>query len=189
MKLYQEFLIGQDKDVIKQINVSGAIILKTNDEGTSSILLIQRSIDDHWPLVWEFPRGKCDKGDQDKLIKCLKREVKEETGLDITPMKYIDKYEYIADKGKRHSTQFNYLCKLNNPDQKVKLSKEHDDYRWVYSVGEIELLVPSEMKKTISKVLNIDNSIVNYPSSEIVIGEKYEKRNHQVNNKATRIIY
>ena len=90
------------------------------------------------------------------------KEVKEETGLNIVPMKFIDKYEYIADRGTRKSTQYNFLCILDPIDQKVKLSFEHDEYKWIGSVGEIELLVPPEMKKSISKVLNPEEKIVNY---------------------------
>lgn len=175
MKLYQEALMGQEEKIEKEINVAGSVILKVNDEGTKSVLLIQRSHEDNWPDVWEFPRGKCDKGDQNKLTKCMKREVKEEVGLDVEVLNYIDKYEYIADHGTRKSTQFNFLCKLTNPKQEIKLSKEHQDYRWVQSVGEVELMVPSEMKKTISKVLNKDEQIVNYPETKQVIGETQKR--------------
>jgi len=161
---YLEFLTNTKN--VKVVPVAGAVIMKKNDNGEDCILLIQRSKEDNWGMIWEFPRGKCDKGDADKLFKCLKREIKEETGLDVTPIKYIDKYEYIADNGKRRSIQYNFLCKMNNPDQKIKLSFEHDNYKWVSSFGVIELMVPPEMKKTISKVLNIDDSIVNYSFDE-----------------------
>ena len=171
MKLYQEFLIGQDSKVEKEINVTGAIIVKNNDEETKSLLIIRRARDDHWPLVWEFPRGKCDHGDQNKLYECLKREVKEETGLDVEILKFIDKYDYIADEGKRKSTQYNFLCKMIDPNQAIELSKEHDDYRWIESAGETELLLPAEMKKTIHKILNIDIKITNYPETKEVIEE------------------
>lgn len=174
MKLYQEFLIGQDKNVVKIVNVAGAVILKTTDEGTQSVLLIQRSSTDHWRLIFEFPRGKCDKGDENNLKKCMKREVKEETGLDVDIVSYIDKYEYLADHGTRKSIQFNFLCKLKDYKQKVKLSKEHQSYKWVQSIGEVELLVPTEMKKTISKVLNTDEQIVIYPKTKEVIGENFK---------------
>jgi 8-oxo-dGTP diphosphatase len=175
MKLYQEFLMGQEDLVKKEVNVTGAVIIKNNEEETQSVLLIQRSKQDNWPNVWEFPRGKCDKGDKNKLEKCLKREVKEETGLDIEIVKFIDKYQYIADKGTRKTTQYNFLCKLINPKQKVKLSFEHQDYKWITSMGQIELLVPSEMKKTISKVLNQDEKIIVYPDSKIMIGETQKR--------------
>jgi len=175
MKLFQEFLVGQEDTVKKEVNVSGAVIIKTNDEGRDSVLLIQRSSDDHFPLHWETPRGKCDKGDKYKLIQCLKREVKEETGLDIIPIKYINKFEYLADEGTRKSTQYNFLCKLKNPKQEIKLSKEHQDYKWISSVSESELLCLPEIKKLISHVLNQDQQIVNYPKTKEVIEETQKK--------------
>lgn len=175
MKLYLEFLMGQDSEVEREVNVAGAVILKVNKENTKSILLIQRAHDDHFPDVWEFCRGKCDKGDQNNLKECLRREVKEETGLDVDILNFIDQFDYIADNGKRKTTQYNFLCRMKDPNQKIKLSKEHQDFKWVYSLGEVELLVPSEMKKTISKVLNTDEQIVNYPKTKDII-EETQKR-------------
>ena len=104
---------------MKKVNVAGAIILKMGDEEKPMVLLIQRSADDHWPLYWEIPRGKCDKGDDRNITKCLKREVKEETGLDIKPVKFIEKFQYVADHGKRLSTQYNFLCTMENENQEV----------------------------------------------------------------------
>lgn len=160
---YLESLNINDKKKVKiKMNVAGAIIGKTDENGQNQILIIQRSRTDHWKLYWEFPRGKCDKTPNEKIIPCLKREVKEEVGLDVIPIKFIDKYQYLADKGTRLNTQYNFLCTMKDPNQKIKLSKEHSDYRWISSVGEAELLMPSEMKKSISKILNIDMKIVNY---------------------------
>jgi 8-oxo-dGTP pyrophosphatase MutT (NUDIX family) len=176
MKLFQEFLMGQEDKIKKEVNVAGAVIIKINNEGTQSVLLIQRSKTDNWGLIWEFPRGKCDKHDENNVKECMKREVKEETGLDVDIIEYIDKYEYIADHGTRKSTQFNFLCKLKDPKQKIKLSKEHQNYKWVQSVGEVELMVPPEMKKTISKVLNQDEKIITYPKTKEVIGEHKKRR-------------
>jgi hypothetical protein len=73
---------------------------------------------------------------------------------------------YIAEHGTRETTQYNYLCELKDQNQKVKLSKEHDDYRWIMSMGEIELMVPAEMKKIISRVFNNDKKIIIYPEQD-----------------------
>jgi 8-oxo-dGTP diphosphatase len=162
--IYLESLINNNEKVIKKVKVAGAIIIKKGDNDEDMILLIQRAKEDNWPMVWEYPRGKLKKGESN--IQGLKREVKEETGLDIEVIKYIDKYTYIADEGKRESTQYNYLCKMKNPNQKIKLSFEHDDYQWVTQFGLIELLCSDEMKKTISRVFNVDTQIVNYPERD-----------------------
>lgn len=147
---------------MKKVNVAGAIIIKIGEEDKPMVLLIQRSADDHWPLYWEIPRGKCDKGDDTNITRCLKREVKEETGLDISPVKFIEKFQYVADNGKRLSTQYNFLCIMKNENQEVKLSKEHSNFKWIYSVGEAELMVNPELKKAIAKAFNYHDQIVNY---------------------------
>jgi len=151
-------------DKIKIVPVIGAIIVRKNKDGLWELLLIRRAKKDSWGGMWEFPRGKCtiDK----TLNECLLREVKEETGLDVVLKKFVDKYEYIANdkEGERKSIQFNFLCKMKDETQEVKLSFEHDQYKWVSSVGQVELLVPSEMKRTISKVLNVPEQIVTYPA-------------------------
>ena len=137
---------------IKKIPVAAALIIKENNNGIRKLLLIRRSKTDSWGMVWEYPRGKCDKGDK-TLGDCLKREVKEETGLDVDIKKYIGKFKYVADNGARISTQYNFLCTLKDKNQKIKLSFEHDGYKWISTLAEAELLVPDEMKKIISKIL------------------------------------
>ena len=152
--------------VKKRVNVAGGVIVKQGDRGEYSVLLIRRAPDDHFPLMEEVPRGKCNFGPNEKIIPCLKREVKEETGLDVIPIKFIDKFSYLADKGTRLSTQYNFICKMKDQNQKVKLSNEHDTYKWISTTGEAELSVMPEMKKTLAKAFNMLNNIeiVNYDS-------------------------
>ncbi len=171
---YLEELTDRDdeKNIKTRTNVAAAIIVKEGENGEKLVLLIQRSADDHWPLYWEIPRGGCDFGNRNSgkdepLIKCLKRETKEECGLDVRPIKLIDKFSYIADQGTRKSTQYNYLCEMTKKNQEVKLSHEHQDFKWVQSIGEVELFVLSEIKKSITKVFNLDKQIVTYPESEL----------------------
>ena len=172
-KYLKELTMSDESKIKKYVKVAAAIIIKTGENGERLVLLIQRAKDDFFPDFWEVPRGRCDGGEtksflNEPLKKCLLRETKEETGLDIEPIKFIDKFSYIADNGTRKSTQYNFLCEMKDSDQKVKLSKEHQDFKWVQSVGEVELYVLPEIKKSISKVLNPDEQIVNYPESELV---------------------
>src|SRR4030042_6070638 len=164
MKNKLEFLIGQDVDVIKTIPVAGAVILRKNKElNVWEILLIRRTPQDRWPLHWEFPRGKCNSSDKN-LQDCLKREVKEEVGLNVDIIRFIDKFEYLADGGTRKSTQYNFLCTLKDDKQPVVLGlSEHDMFKWVSSMGEVELLTLPDIKKTIVKALNVRKKLVDYP--------------------------
>jgi len=147
------------------MKAAAGIVMKEGENGETMILLIQRSADDHWPLHWEFPRGKCDKPVGEDIIKCLKREVKEETGLDVTPIKYIDKFTYLADRGERQTTCYNFLCRMLNPDQKIRLSKEHSDYKFILEVGQAGMLVMPDQRKIIEKALNIGRSITMDPDN------------------------
>jgi len=164
--------------VTKRVNVAGGIIFKEQLGEKPALLLIQRAKDDHWPNFFEFPRGKCDNGPNEALIACLRREVKEETGLDIIPLKYIDKFSYTADKGTRLSTQHNYLCKMKDPNQKIKLSKEHQGYQWITTPGEAELIVLPEMKRSIMKAFEIvdpNTQLVNYPDNNFTPDQTIEE--------------
>ncbi len=149
------------------INVGCGIIVRKDEEGNKQVLVLQRAVDDHWPLHYDLPRGKCDKPIGEDILHCLRREVKEETGLEIVVLKYIGKFQYEADGGKRISTQYNFLCKQKNPDQEVKLSKEHDSYKWIMSGGEAELLLQPEMKKMVLRVISQDGKIVGSPSTHV----------------------
>lgn len=145
---------------------AGGLILREGDGGVEELLMIQRSKDDFYPNQWEFPRGGCDSEKEKTLRDCAIREIKEETGLDVKPLKLIDKIRYIrhtGKEGKRITICYNYKCKMLNPNQEVRLSKEHQGYKWISEVGEVELMAQPEQKKTIQKVLNDERSIVSYP--------------------------
>lgn len=179
MKLYKkvlvESLIGDEDKIEYVMNVAAGIVMKIDEDERKQILLIQRSSDDHWPLHWEFPRGKCDKPIGESLFKCAQREIKEETGLDVEALTLIDTFEYIADRGKRKSICHNFLCRMKNPDQKIKLSKEHQDYKWISEMGEAEMMVMPDQKKSIEKALNSDRSIVSYPDNTFTKNNRVEE--------------
>lgn len=73
--------------------------------------------------IWEFVGGKLEFGED--LISGLKREVLEETGLEVV----VDKLLF-ATTFKTHDYRqvviINYLCHSNTDD--VTLSREHTDY-------------------------------------------------------------
>lgn len=155
--------ISANKKIEKKTVAASGIVARKDDDERLEVLIIQRSRNDHWPFMWELPRGGCDKPIGEDPIHCVKREIKEETGLDVEVLKLIDMIEYQAEGGKRLTKCFVYLCKMVDDDQKVKLSKEHDDYRWINELGMAENLIPPDQKKSLEKVFNSSRSIVSYP--------------------------
>lgn len=90
--------------------------------------------------IWEFVGGKLEFGED--LISGLKREVLEETGLEVV----VDKLLF-ATTFKTHDYRqvviINYLCHSNTDD--VTLSREHTDYVW----ADKEMLLSYLGKKTL----------------------------------------
>ena len=72
---------------------------------------------------WWFPGGRIRKGES--LEEALRREVKEETGLEVSSYKLINVYSRVFPE--RHDITIAYLCKCKKG--KVKLNNEHSEYR------------------------------------------------------------
>jgi colanic acid biosynthesis protein WcaH len=71
---------------------------------------------------WWFPGGRIRKGES--LEEALRREVKEETGLDVSSYRHINVYSRVFPE--RHDVVAVYLCKCKKG--KVKLNNEHSEY-------------------------------------------------------------
>lgn len=64
----------------------------------------------------------------------LKREAKEETGLDVIPKKILLNFDVLKNK-EFHVNADGFLCELKDTKQKIKLSREHSGYFW-YDLNE-----------------------------------------------------
>ena len=69
------------------LQVTCAIIVHGN-----KILICQRSAAMKLPLKWEFPGGKIEQGESKE--DCLRREIREELGIDIAICKALTPVEY-----------------------------------------------------------------------------------------------
>jgi len=82
-----------------------------------------------WKGKFVIPGGKVELGES--LEQALRREVKEETNLDIYDLQFICWQEFIFDNHyykKRHFIFFDYACRTKN--EKVKLNEEAEEYSW-----------------------------------------------------------
>jgi len=103
----------------------GALIF--NPEG--KILLIKSH---KWRDKYVIPGGHIEVGE--KIEDALKREIKEETGLDIYGIAFIGFQEFIHDdafwKPERHFIFLDYACKTDSSEVKLD-SKEAQEYLWI----------------------------------------------------------
>ena len=100
-----------------------AFIVNPNDE----LLIIKRRDNDvHKPGVWDIPGGRLELGENP--FEGLKREAKEETGLDIEIMNPLRVHHFTRDDG-QNITMLCFLCRPYSSE--VKLSGEHTEYSWI----------------------------------------------------------
>ena len=91
------------------------------------ILLVKRSLDDlSGPGDWEFPGGKLEFGETPE--NALKREINEETGLNINVYDTAYNDTYFPDEFKQLII-IAYFC--TSSTDSIILSNEHIDYKWV----------------------------------------------------------
>lgn len=89
-------------------------------------LIVQRSFDEiNGGGSWEFAGGKLEFGED--LETGLKREIMEETGLEVGVEKLLFASTFQT-REKRQIVILNYLC--HSFSDKVVLSEEHEKYIW-----------------------------------------------------------
>jgi 8-oxo-dGTP diphosphatase len=114
-----------------RIAVKGFIL-----DNENKLLLIQRRNNDpHKPGKWDIPGGRLELGENPFLG--LKREIKEETNLEVEIKHPIEVRHFTRDDG-QNITMITFLC---SPVHKnIILSEEHINYNWIQ---------PTEAKTTI----------------------------------------
>lgn len=95
---------------------------------------------------WEIPGGRIDKGSS--LLENLKREVMEETGLEIAGEPQLITAQDILNIDK-HVVRLTYRGEASG---EVKLSDEHSDFKWL-TLEEIKSLEPIDkyLKEVLEK--------------------------------------
>lgn len=107
---------------MKQITVSGAIILRENN-GKKEIFVTQRGYGD-WKGWWEIPGGKFEEGETPE--ECIVREIREELVTEVKAEKILGVVEY--DYPTFHLTMHCILCTIVSGDLKLL---EHEAAKWV----------------------------------------------------------
>ena len=120
--IFYDFLIEKGKENGIEKNVVGAVILNKKNE----VLIMSRKLDDFMGGIDELPSGNMEKGED--IFTALKREVKEETNLDLKDVVcFINSFDYISGSGKK-ARQYNFAITVEKEDD-IKLT-EHDAYKW-----------------------------------------------------------
>ncbi|MCI5519540.1 MAG: (deoxy)nucleoside triphosphate pyrophosphohydrolase [Treponema sp.] len=109
---------------MKQITVSGAIILRINPEtNKKEIFVTQRGYGDYKD-GWEIPGGKLEPGETPQ--QCIEREIREELATEVKADKVLCVVDY--DYPNFHLTMHCILCTIISGELKLL---EHEAARWL----------------------------------------------------------
>ena len=121
-----------DASLIDRTVVGGVLVVN------SRVLLLRRRGGDFLEGLWELPSGKME--ETESPVEALRREVLEETGLEIVRVAgYVGDFDYTSQSGRR-TRQVNLVAVTSHSP--VLLS-EHDDFGW-FTVEEMGDLNVSE---------------------------------------------
>ena len=109
---------------MKQITVSGAIILRTNPTTQKNeIFATQRGYGD-WEGWWEIPGGKLEPNETPE--QCIVREIREELATEVRAERILGVIDY--DYPTFHLTMHCILCTIVSGELKLL---EHESARWL----------------------------------------------------------
>ncbi|MDG2341941.1 MAG: NUDIX domain-containing protein [Cytophagales bacterium] len=144
-------VLKQVKKMFKIVKAAGGVVKNKNDE----ILFIYRM------KKWDLPKGKLDKGET--ILECAKREVQEETMVDVECKDKIVSTWHTYTRNKKYvlkkTTWFRMLC-LDDSKMKPQKKEKIEKVEW--------------MKKS-----TIDDILLNsYKTLNFVIKEYFNKKSN-----------
>lgn len=108
-----------------------------------------------WKNRWTVPGGHIELGEAAE--EALKREIREETGLEIEPLRLLLLQEAIYSEEfykPKHFIFLDYLCKAKTTDVEVD-QDEMQDFVWVAPTKALEMNIDSFTKRALKKYLGI----------------------------------
>jgi phosphoglycolate phosphatase len=124
----------------------GALIF--NAKGQTLMIRTQK-----WSHLWGIPGGKIKLGE--RSVEALRRELKEETGLEIENIKFVFVQDCIHSKEfyrDAHFVLLNYTCRCVG-EPRVQLNDEAQEFRWVSVDGALAMELNQPTRILIEAVL------------------------------------
>ena len=136
--------------VIDHIRVAAkALIPRRSDE----VLLVRRAAlpGSSNPMKYNPPGGAIEPGET--LVEGLKREVLEETALEVSVEGILGVREWEAPRHKAHYVTFYFVCKLIGPSSSISLNGENCEYIWANSKAITDLALMESSRGIVEEFL------------------------------------
>ena len=105
-----------------------------------------------WRGKYVVPGGHVELGES--LEEALRREIKEETGLDIYAIEFVCIQEFVYDEAfweKRHFIFLDYACRTDS--EEARLNDEGESFVWISLEGALELSIEPYTERAIRTYL------------------------------------
>ncbi len=113
----------------------------------NNILVIRRSDTAKIrPLGWDLPGGSLEFGEDPKKV--IKREIEEETGINTGQIELLDITSFLEED--KYTLMIGYTAYADKTD--VKLSFEHDLYKWSTKDDFLNSDIPDTYKNFLKKI-------------------------------------
>ena len=128
----------------QKITVGGLLVKN------GKVLVVRRSSkEDFLPGYYELPGGKVEFGDHPN--QSLEREFLEEVNLKVRAKNIFFFFFYVSHNKNRHTVELVYFVECDEDIKNIKLSEEHDDYKWI-GLNELDNYVMSDEIKSNIKI-------------------------------------
>ncbi len=126
-------------------------------QSTRKILVVHRNKNLDWhPGEWEIGYGRLDQFED--IEKGLRRETKEELGLkDIKIIRVLRIWHMYrgSKKVENELLGVTFHCRTNT--QKIRLSEEHTQYKWLSPQKALKLVTNEEIKEDVRRFIKLYN--------------------------------
>lgn len=124
-------LLGRRQNTARPVATVGALI----HDGAGQVLMIRTH---KWENRWGIPGGKIERGEE--AVAALKREIREETSLEITGIEFVLAQDCIDSpefQRPEHFILLNYIAKATS--KTVVLNDEAEEFQWLTPCNALSL--------------------------------------------------
>lgn len=133
--------------MVAEVKAAGLIVVRhLSIEKPFEYLLLRHS---YGKKHWTPPKGHVDPGETELLA--AKRETEEEAGIEAEDYSIVNGFKHTLHykaRGKEKSVDY-WLAKLKDYNLQIKLSSEHQDYKWLPVKEACDLVGYEDMQRAL----------------------------------------